>query len=246
VVALGAPSARQEPDIPRVAAQYVRVFVEQLSNVVAQEDLTLRRPRISVRSDLLLVQYPGSKSDFLTFRDVATVNGAPVQNREARLTDLFLTDFENARQRAGQIASASAPYVPPALNPLFAIAFLQAAYQPRFKISWKDAGRDFPKGYKAITYVETARPTLLRSTIGPTNVPTRGTAWLDPQTGRIVQTSLEVRDSRGIITVATKFAVDDRLGVMVPVEMKTENPEGLATYTNFRRFAVETQEQIRK
>ena len=34
--------------------------------------------------------------------------------------------------------------------------------------------------------------------------------------------------------------LDDRLQITVPVEMRTENPGGVATYTNFRRFGVET------
>ena len=40
--------------------------------------------------------------------------------------------------------------------------------------------------------------------------------------------------------MVTKFRLDDRLQVTVPVEMRTENPEGLATYSNFRRFGVQT------
>jgi hypothetical protein len=40
--------------------------------------------------------------------------------------------------------------------------------------------------------------------------------------------------------MVTKFKLDDRLQVMVPVDMRTENPDGHATYSNFRRFEVAT------
>ena len=40
--------------------------------------------------------------------------------------------------------------------------------------------------------------------------------------------------------MVTKFRLDDRLQVTVPVEMRTENPDGQATYSNFRRFGVQT------
>ena len=44
--------------------------------------------------------------------------------------------------------------------------------------------------------------------------------------------------------MVTKFSVDDRLQVTVPVEMRTENPDGVATTSNFRRFGVETDSAI--
>jgi hypothetical protein len=40
--------------------------------------------------------------------------------------------------------------------------------------------------------------------------------------------------------MVTKFRLDDRLQITVPVEMRTENPDGQATYSNFRRFGVAT------
>jgi hypothetical protein len=40
--------------------------------------------------------------------------------------------------------------------------------------------------------------------------------------------------------MVTKFKLDERLQVMVPVEMKTENPDGRAIYSHFRRFEVAT------
>jgi hypothetical protein len=44
--------------------------------------------------------------------------------------------------------------------------------------------------------------------------------------------------------MVTRFRVDDRLQVTVPVEMRTENPDGAAKYSNFRRFGVETDAAI--
>ena len=45
--------------------------------------------------------------------------------------------------------------------------------------------------------------------------------------------------------MVTKFKLDERLQVTVPMEMRTENPDGVATYTNFRRFGVETRRKFR-
>jgi hypothetical protein len=50
-----------------------------------------------------------------------------------------------------------------------------------------------------------------------------------------------VRIGRSPTTVVTKFRVDDRLQIMVPEQMRTQNPAGVATYSNFRRFNVQTE-----
>jgi hypothetical protein len=49
-----------------------------------------------------------------------------------------------------------------------------------------------------------------------------------------------VPSGRTTTSIVTKFTLDPRLQIMVPVEMRTENPKGTATYSNFRRFNVET------
>jgi len=238
--------AQKAPDLPHLAATYVRGFIEQLSNVVAQEDFEFRKPAQTVRSELLLVRYPGSRRQFLAFRDVALVNGKPRPGRSERMSDLFEQGFEDAQERALQIAADSAPHVPTLLNPLYAIALLQTAYQTRFRFGEKNGGKEWPRTVKGLTFVETAKPTLLQS--GPfanQNVPTRGTAWIESATGRVLQTELEVRDGRTVTTLVTRFAPDKRLGVMVPVEMRTEKPDATARYSNFRRFDVKTEERLK-
>ena len=40
--------------------------------------------------------------------------------------------------------------------------------------------------------------------------------------------------------MVTTFALDRKLQIVVPQQMRTENPTGVATYSNFRRFRVDT------
>jgi hypothetical protein len=40
--------------------------------------------------------------------------------------------------------------------------------------------------------------------------------------------------------MVTRYGLDQRLQVTVPQTMRTRNPEGEATYRNFRRFDVTT------
>jgi VWFA-related protein len=230
------PAALQQ----RTAA-YVAGVVGGMSNVVAQEDFALSRPDRHVTSDLLLVRYPGAVRDLIPYRDVTLVNGKAVPGREQRLLDLFVKPTDQLRERARQLMIGADEFVPSAFNPVFVLGFLQSDFQSRFDLTVADAGSEWPAEVKAVTFVETGRPTLLRTgTFGDIDVPTRGTAWIEQGTGRILQTELQIGRGKSLPTMITKFKLDERLQVMVPVEMRTQNPDGLATYSNFRRFEVAT------
>lgn len=100
------------------------------------------------------------------------------------------------------------------------------------------AGHAVAATTKAVSLVEVGRPTVLRTgPFGNLDAPTRGTAWIEEGTGRILQTELQIGRGRSApTTMVTKFTLDERLQVMVPSEMRTRNPDGVAAYSNFRRF----------
>jgi hypothetical protein len=75
----------------------------------------------------------------------------------------------------------------------------------------------------------------------------RGSVWVEVETGRIVKTEARIGGSgTGVSTSITTFALDPRLGLTVPVEMRTTwrynaGPvTGVATYSDFKRFEVKT------
>src|SRR5688572_5931391 len=229
----------------RRTAAYVANVVGSLSNVVAQEDFVLTDPDRRVTSDFLLVRYPGSERDLLTYRDVIRVNGSDLANRPERLTELFLKPMTSVRGRVMEITLAAAGHVPPVLNPMFVLAFLQPDFQSRFELTAQDAGSEWPRGVRVVAFEETARPTLLRAgPLGDLDVPSRGRAWIEEGTGRILQTELQVGSGRSATTVVTRFKLDQRLQIMVPELMRTQDPAGVATYSNFRRFSVATNTEI--
>jgi hypothetical protein len=233
-------AAPLSPEVKVRTAVYVTGFVHGLSNVVGEEDFQLSGPNRRVLSDFLLVQHPASPGDFLTYRDVTHVNGVPVPNQQERLADLFLKPTGLVSERVRQITLAAEQHVPSILNPIFVLAFLQADLQPRFELTESEAGGEWPPAVKAVTFVEVARPTMLRGgPLGNQDVPVRGTAWIEPETGRVLQTELVVNTGR-VTKMVTRFTLDRRLQIMVPEQMRTENPDGVATYSNFRRFTVQT------
>jgi hypothetical protein len=74
-----------------------------------------------------------------------------------------------------------------------------------------------------------------------------GRVWIESDTGRVLQTELVVS---GGDRVVTRFRWDERFQIAVPVEMSESFAVGntaierRATYGDFRRFAVTTEEQL--
>jgi hypothetical protein len=220
-------------------------MINGLGNIVAQEEFELSKPNRRVTSDLLLVRYPGTQRDLISYRDAVRLNGAPIAGREERLLDLFIKPTDLVREQARRIMLGAEAYVPTMFNPIFVLGFLQSDFQSRFDLTVNDAGPDWPREVKAVSFVEVGRPTLLRiGPFGDIDAPTQGTAWIEEGTGRVLQTELQIGRGRSLPSMVTKFRLDERLQVTVPVEMRTQNPDGVATYTNFRRFGVETDSRI--
>jgi hypothetical protein len=181
------------PELRYRTGSYVAGVVNGLANVVALEEFELSKPNRRVTSDLLLVRYPGSQRDLISYRDALKVNGAPIAGREERLLDLFVKPTDRLREQARRIMLGSEAYVPSMFNPIFVLGFLQTDFQSRFDLTVNDAGPEWRREVKAVTFVEVGRPTLLRTgAFGDIDAPTRGTAWIEEGTGRVLQTELQI------------------------------------------------------
>lgn len=187
---------------------------------------------------------------WLAFRDVLEVDGRPVHDRTERLQRLFVAPPANALAQAKAIALESARYnigdlVRTVNVPTMALELLEAAMQKRF--SFRKRGEETEQGVTAwvIAFEERERPTLIQTPAGQ-DVVTKGTIWIDPQTGRVLRTQIDPQLQRGLKTrVTVSYAPDARLGMWVPVEMKeiyeleSRQISGEATYSNYRRFETE-------
>ncbi len=254
------------------ATAYLREYEEQLASVVAEEHYeqlvhfpagapglsrggpaggTWSRRRRLI-SDYLLVQVPGRRG-WQPFRDVREVDGLPVGDRDTRLLDLFTHPASQAFDQAARIARESARFNIGSVTRTINVPTLALfVVQERFRFEFRLAGARRVEGVRTVelTFRERARPTFIR-TSGDNDLEAQGTLWIDPATGRIVQTELRTDqgDLRSAITVT--YRRDARLGLWVPVRMRevyttaTERVEGTATYRNYRQFTVETFEVIK-
>ena len=183
-----------------------------------------------------------------------TVDGEPVHDdRNERLTALFLRPPDDAARRAREIATASEKYdiarVAPFDDPFLALSLLQSAYQRRFRFGRLGLDRKLGPRIRILEFEEVQRPSLIRS--GIHELLTRGHVWMDEESGKILKTELRSGNGTFPLRVTTTFGFDDRLGGDVPVLMEgwfpgpVHNVTIRATYDQFRRFQVQTTETPR-
>lgn len=255
IAASASPRAQRGDDFVLRVGDWVHDFVERFANVVAEEEYVpaLRSLGSRLRSEYLLVRYPGSKERWQTFRDVVAVDGNSLKNQPERLTKLFLQPFESVAAQANAITAHSARYLSPLSDPLLGIAVMQRQYQPRFKFVVGEFDRGLGLGVRRIKFDEIGSPTILRDG-GGNDVPTHGTVWAIEATGRIVRTELHIgvvgRLTRTVV-LTTAFKKDEVLQIDVPATMvdgytlrDSAGVKGTAYYTRFRRFSVHTTEAI--
>ena len=270
--ASAAERATREAELQLVMArllEYVNGYQRQYSALVAEEEYWQqdRNDRRTLRSDLLLTKPANEQEDWVLFRDVFEVDGDLVRDREDRLKKLFLDQSPEAQSQLQQILAESSRFnigqVARNINvPFFALKFLAPANRAGFE--FRLAGRQEVAGIDAwrVEYMEIASPTVVRNQADRKDVPARGWFIVDPLTGAILETRMElsIGEVRGEFVV--RFRRDTSLGLWVPSEMRetylirpvqhleagrgdwTTITEARATYSKFRRFQVKTEERI--
>jgi len=216
-------------------------------------------------SDFMLVRYQLGGLNWIAFRDPSVVNGTVLDRPKDRLVKLFTEPNIDATERAAVIATESTRFQIPGgsfavTNPLIVVALLQAHYQPRLRFTLGNEERLAGTRVRRLRFEEREEqpeapgignragqkwPPLLGD-VGRV----RGTAWFEPETGRIVRTEARLGAGSNTATTLTLFARDEGLALTVPVEMRTswtykERPvNGVATYGEFRRFGVQAETQV--
>lgn len=241
------------------ATAYTSAYMQEFSTLVAEEryvqDARTTAPggaskHVELRSDLLFVQ-PDPSDNWITFRDVFSVNGRPVRDHDQRLAKLF-TEPGARRARAIDIVREGYRYDIASrdrtvANPVLALAFLQAVYRPRFDFTLGSVATSLGDDVWIVGFKERVRPTIIRTTDNH-NVFSSGRLWIDGASGRVLQTELETSTGDRVMTV---FAFDERLQMGLPSEMRDlawhdeTIVTGSATYVNFRRFDVTTDATFR-
>ena len=255
--------ASREADLQLVLPRmidYVRGYQRAFSGLVAEEDYrqSVGQKTVRLRSDFLLVKLETADS-WISFRDAFEVDGKPVRDREERLKRLFLENpTSEAIVQARKIREESSRHnVGPVQRnvnvPLFPLTFLLPENRPRFHFRLAKKGDTDGLPTWRVEYDERIRPTLIKNPETERDIPARGWFLVDPVTGAVVETGLDAEDEAGTGHFVVRYRRDALLGLWLPVEMKesytsrtrgTPIMDAKATYSNFRRFQVKTEEKI--
>ena len=255
------PQNAQVPPTLEAVIERVSRFAEQqretLSNVRADEQYEQRLEyddghviaRRQLDSEMAFVRLTGEE-DWLAFRNVVRVDSKPTGTDPARLEKVFRDG--PASTQGNRIARESAFYnlggLERTLNtPVIPLHALMPAQVKRFKFKKEDeeASRVW-----IVSLRESQRPTIVRS-MGRVDVPIEGRLWIEPATGVLVRALLEMTHP---VKTRLEFSWrrDEKLGAWVPSEMRERYARvrgssqrrpydivGVATYSNYRRFAVD-------
>ncbi len=258
-----AESAREmdtEMAVSRMSA-YVAGYQRAFSGLVAEEEYSqqISGRRARTRSDFLLVKVEPAADYWISFRDVFEVDGKPVRDREDRLKKLFLDNpaieaVAQAQKIKDESARLNIGRVERNFNvPLFPLMLLLRDNSPRFHFRLADKTTSQGMPVWKIEFEERIRPTVIKNPRTQEDVPTKGYFLMDPVTGAVLETRLEAQAPTVTAHVVVRYRSDAALGLWVPAQMteiyytriKQELIlSGNATYTNFRRFQVKTEEKL--
>jgi hypothetical protein len=256
-------------DVLRLAGQYVEGYEHAMAAVVAREDYqqsVLADARHlsgvssrTLRSDVLV--FDAGPRGWVSFRDVYEVDGSPIRDHDQRLTDLVSHFTPDSLQEIRRIAAESARFNlnPPSMilnrninAPMTALLFLRNASQNRSTFALGKSEQIGDVRAVQVTFVEQAKPRLIAS---GDDAAARGTFWIDPASGRVVRTQLdmttELRGQSVTTRIVVTYAKVANVAVWVPVTMDEtydmlqmlQTIKGRANYSNFRQFSVTVSEE---
>lgn len=270
-----APAPSSLETLLSAARAYVQEYERQLSLLVSEESyvqqiLSLPTPRGSssfpadprgqkrvLRSDYLLVKLADG-GGWMPFRDVFEVDGKLLHDRSSRLERLFLKPSASTIDQATALMQESARYnigpVTRNINiPLLGMLMVSEEVVHRFTFDLEKA--ESVAGIPAwrLRYREQEHPTLIRGLSGA-DVPLSGQLWIAAAGGTVLRTHLEAANQSVRSTITVDFRYDAPLELWVPAEMREVYRArgargeviGLATYSNVRKFQVNTEELVRK
>ena len=244
-------------DVLNAAAEYLQRYERAISGVVAEESYAQGAPGLGARTLRSDVLFLGDEAlGWIEFRDVFSVDGQTVRDRQQRVLDLFANAAPDRLEQARRIVAEGARFnlasgrgrFERTLNlPLTALRFLRAREQRRSTFTLASRTNSVVE----LRFQEHERPRLIQT---PSESPASGWFRVEPATGRVIASRLEltVKEPRGVFTVATfsvTFADDAKTGLLLPKTMNEGyrgaiTMTGRAEYSNFRQFRVQTNTDV--
>ena len=252
VLASATPSSQTltVPDLLERVSEYLGVFEKDYARLIADERYkqTSQQKRVErltdktqtqtreIKSDILAT--PESGSRWLSFRDVYSVDGRVVRDRDARLEKLFAGAGENRFVEARKIAEEGARFnlgtIFRTINqPSMPLMFITSENRARsaFRIARYETLGDVDT--VVVEFEESRRPTLVKS--GSRDLPATGRFWVEPRTGRVMKASVKIESNLFTMEMLVTYGFVEKLKMWVPVVMTDTASNALETVTAGRR-----------
>jgi hypothetical protein len=264
---LGVLTAFQASDADALRGRldsYLLAYEPQLSSLVAEELLIQRdgpsreatvngAPDTKNRrlvSEVAFISLPGG-TGWLGFRRAVKLNGKDLPDAGpplgVLLTDEDRDDYDQARLLIAESARLNLGLPRTTNLPNLPLEFLHPRNRRRF--AHRIDGTEKIRGLATTRLVlsETSSPTMIQRPEGG-DMPSTVTAWVETDSGRLIRAEVKSRDARiGVLpfdaVVWVDFKVDEKLGLLVPVEMKEQfyagrfrDGTGTARYSKYRKF----------
>ncbi len=251
-------------------AEYIDRYEEAFASTVCDEYYT-QRARVEngwqtrqLRSEIALIRTKGD--DWRLFRDVLSVDGVRLRDRDERLAKMFGDPDRNTSAEALRITEESARYniggVDRTLNvPTLALIFLRKDNQERSSFTIASRGRQTERDVVDLRFEEKRNSRIIYTT---DRAAASGRVWVDAADGKVHGTELRILTEGTLASISVTYRHDDKLDLLVP-ELMTETYrtgarradtgirsfdqlgtslglvlEGSAVYSSCRRFSVTT------
>jgi hypothetical protein len=263
---------QSSPDLDTVlerATRYVTQYEAELGNLIGSENYVqsavwldngnpprvARRMQRRILSDFLIIQVG---PEWTALRKVNQVDGSRVKEVELSFEDAFDNSPEANAKRLESMRRESTEYnigeIRRDINlPTFALKVLRQNEVSRF--SFERAGSAKVEGIPVWTvrFQERSGRSLVAGINGQ-SLYSKGSLWIEPETGRVLQTEFEVENpytsSRLKGRTVVTYAPGKKIEMLVPDQM-VEHYESQyitvdcrADYSNFRPFEVEVKFEI--
>jgi hypothetical protein len=263
--------ASGRPDVRQLAASYVDEYQRQLAAIVAdevyvqeiraQDPVDDGAPRSRTLRGEVFFLFAAAEREWMAIRDVKEVDGVPVSGTtDVRATLRTLP----AGQVADRMKSYNARYnigrITRDINePTLALLVLDATHRDRFKFKPDKPRQVGDRRLVPLSFNERDRPTLIRTTAGKP-IYTSGELMVEPENGRIWQSTLNASVDAIKVQLTTEYSFDQRLGLLLPMVFRERYEQGglvvsrgsgrpvaaaerevvvaEGRYSNFRRFDV--------
>lgn len=251
----------QPVDVDAVLEQlddYLEQYEVDLGSLIADEDFRQEIPALPgngprgqqrrLESEVAFLRLPGG-AEWFGFRRAKVVDGKPVGDLHQSLSNLLSIGSTDTLAQAQLLVAQSSEHnlgMPRTINmPTLPLELLSGRYRHRFEITPAGTSKVRGRPVNLIDFSELGSESIIYT--GGYEMRSQMRAWIDAGTGAVWRAEVVMKGvdkGRNASKIKVEFAIEPKLQIIVPVEMREDfgvanvgyGGTGVAKYSNYRRF----------